>query len=484
MFKRSFAVKLWFSVLLIIIINACFNGRDMDRLYASYLQAFETGDFVRLEQIYEQIMVGMDGNSLQWKVDSLKETAERIILEFPLSRAEIQQQLESLSVKFTLGEFEEWEKINWLEYRCINGERRYFKRAATNLRLILEHHKHWENLPSVAYSRDDNLNRLSDIRKILVRSSGKGELTCAVQFRLDYGIDLLPGSVMPCDTVKCWMPWPRENHDRQQFVKLLHSSPEKHLISRPETLHRTVYFENPADSVGTASFNMILEFDAYAQYYDLTKLKVLPYDHSTDLYNDYTSEYPPHIVFTPRMQELSESIAGQTDNPVEIVRKLFYWIDTNIPWTGALEYSLMPFIPGYVIDNMRGDCGMKTLLFMTLARIRGIPVRWQSGWMLHPGEVNLHDWCEVYYEGVGWVPLDMSFGLMPSDNIMEREFYMSGIDAYRLIVNDDIGAPLEPVKRYFRSEPWDFQRGELEWKNGNLYFNKWHYRMEAEMHER
>jgi hypothetical protein len=120
---------------------------------------------------------------------------------------------------------------------------------------------------------------------------------------------------------------------------------------------------------------------------------------------------------------------------------------------------------------------MQSLLFMTMARYKGIPVRWQSGWMLHPGEVNLHDWCEVYYEGVGWVPLDMSFSLQKSHNKQVRNFYITGIDAYRLIINDGIGADFSQAKKFLRSEPWDFQRGEVEWKGGNLYFNQWDYHM-------
>ena len=79
---------------------------------------------------------------------------------------------------------------------------------------------------------------------------------------------------------------------------------------------------------------------------------------------------------------------------------------------------------------------------MTLVRSQGIPAKWQSGWMLHPGEVNLHDWCEVYFEGVGWVPVDQSFGLQDSPDEKVRNFYRSGIDSYRLIVNDDYARKL------------------------------------------
>jgi len=169
--------------------------------------------------------------------------------------------------------------------------------------------------------------------------------------------------------------------------------------------------------------------------------------------------------------------------PKKIVQKIYEWIDAHIIWSGALEYSTIDNIPEYVLQHRRGDCGMQTLLFMTMARYKRVPVKWQSGWMLHPNEVNLHDWCEVYYEGVGWVPLDMSFGLQPTKKHSLRYFYMSGMDAYRFIVNDKISAPFTPKKEHMRSEPIDFQRGEVEWKGGNLYFDKWTYRMDVDYPE-
>jgi hypothetical protein len=92
----------------------------------------------------------------------------------------------------------------------------------------------------------------------------------------------------------------------------------------------------------------------------------------------------------------------------------------------------------------------------------------------------LHDWAEVYYEGIGWVPVDISFKLIDSYNEKIKEFYLNGIDSYRLIVNDDFAKELYPKKKYYRSEPYDFQRGELEWEGGNLYFDQWSYSMEVE----
>jgi transglutaminase-like putative cysteine protease len=97
-----------------------------------------------------------------------------------------------------------------------------------------------------------------------------------------------------------------------------------------------------------------------------------------------------------------------------------------------------------------------------------------------PNDENLHDWSEVYYEGTGWVPVDVMYDLQKSDDEILKYYFLSGIDAYRIIVNNGIEGPLHPEKHFLRSEPYDFQRGEVEWKGGNLYFDKWDYNMKIE----
>ena len=171
---------------------------------------------------------------------------------------------------------------------------------------------------------------------------------------------------------------------------------------------------------------------------------------------------------------------GEEKDAYLIVKKIFNYITDHYPWASAREYSTIENIPEYVIANNHGDCGQVTLLFMVLARYNGIPARWQSGWMLHPGNKNLHDWCEIYFEGLGWVPVDQSFGRQQVENPEVQGFFLGGIDAYRLIVNDDFGMPLFPAKQFLRSETNDFQRGEVEWRGGNIYFNQWDYHLELE----
>ena len=40
------------------------------------------------------------------------------------------------------------------------------------------------------------------------------------------------------------------------------------------------------------------------------------------------------------------------------------------------------------------------------------------------------------------------------------------------------GKELYPPKRHLRSETVDFQTGEVEWKNGNLFYPLWNYHLD------
>ena len=71
--------------------------------------------------------------------------------------------------------------------------------------------------------------------------------------------------------------------------------------------------------------------------------------------------------------------------------------------------------------------------------------------------------------------MDVTTGALASDVPALRDFYLGGLDGYRIAFNDDFGQPFVPAKQHFRSETVDSQRGEAEWAGGNLYFDQWSY---------
>ncbi len=401
------------------------------------------------------------------KADSFQQIADRLQLEFCVSQEEFCEQLKHRRGSVVEEELSEWERNGMLEWRWINGEKRYFRRAATNLILLLQEEEGLidGSLEQLCLSHMTDV--ISEVEERAVN------VVLPMEFNITYTMKLRVDEVPDGAVVRCWMPFPKSVGARQTDVRLVSASESNYVLASDTCLHRSIYMEKKAVVGLETVFSVSYTYRSYAEYYDLREERVLPYDTEAEVFKRYTVEQTPHIVFTDRIKSLTDSICGDESDPYEVVRRIYYWIDNNIPWAGAQEYCLMNNIPGYVLDNKRGDCGMQTMLFMTMARYKNIPVKWQSGWMLHPDEVNLHDWCEVYYQGVGWVPLDVSFNLQRSDEKKVREFYITGIDAYRLIVNDGIGASFSPSKKFLRSEPWDFQRGEMEWEGGNIYFDKW-----------
>lgn len=173
-------------------------------------------------------------------------------------------------------------------------------------------------------------------------------------------------------------------------------------------------------------------------------------------------------------------VVGDETNPLIKARLIFDDVARNIRYCAEEEYSTISGFTEKALRTGRGDCGVQSMLFITMCRAAGIPARWQSGFETQPQNWNLHDWAEFYVEPWGWLPADVSYGYRKSEDFRVRDFYFGHQDAYRLIVNMDYGFPLHPAKQSLRSEPADFQRGEVELDGRNLYFDEWDWNLELD----
>ncbi len=462
-----------------IVLNGC-NFRPGHKVYKYAEELLAQGQITEATEKANEILKA-NNLSLQEKakIDSIIEISYRLRKDFTLSDSDVLRKLHKYNPNVTKDDLLKLENSNKIDAILLDGEKKYFKNCVGNLFLL---DPAYATLKSkVEGTKIDSLSifRISNTSAILANDENSGKPVNPVKITLSYTIKVRADAVPAGDTIRCWMPYPRENNPRQQDIRLLNSDPAKSSLSPTSDLQRSIHFEKIALPGEPTIFHTDIEFRSFAQSFKLVPEMIMPYQKESALYKENTAERPPQIVFNNDIKSLAKYILKGETNPLLQVNKLYTWINDSVTWASAIEYSIMPDIPGFVMDRRHGDCGMQTLLFMTLARSVGIPVKWQSGWMLHPPEVNLHDWAEVWYEGIGWVPVDQSFGLQNSSIPAIRDFYITSIDAYRFIVNDDFSKPLTPAKKYFRSEPYDFQRGEVEWKGGNLYFDKWSWHMEV-----
>ena len=405
----------------------------------------------------------------------------RLLNDFSKTREQVKEYIRKYIPDVTDRQLDEWEKTGELECRVIDGEKKYFHNAAPNLFRI---NKECARLKAKRDTpgRDGEVTVREDNTRAVMKQATKSKKRIGdpKHFRIRYTITVKPDAVPEGETVRCWLPMPRTDVPRQKNVKLLSTSQPDFVRSPMDYAHSTVYMEKKAEAGKPTVFSEEFEFDAYGAWFDLDTAATTTYDTTSDLYKTYTSERDCHMVFTPQIRALAERLTQGATTPLAKARRIFKWVDDNFPWASAREYSTIENIPAYVLDNHHGDCGQVTLLFLTLCRSLGIPAHFQSGFMLHPGEENLHDWGEIYVPEYGWVPVDQSFGIPAyAKNEQETYFFFGGIDSFRMIVNNDYGCPLYPAKQFPRSETVDFQRGEVEWAGGNLYFDQWRWKLEV-----
>ena len=405
------------------------------------------------------------------------ECAARIALDFNRDSAWIVDYLTPYYPDLTAEQVAAWEATRALEGRVIDGQKRYFRNAGRNLfRIDPEARKVFEAVNGVTRDVEDvYLDTYNRDVIATVRATGEN-LVKPVNFVIRYELTVKPDAVPAGETVRAWMPYPREDQNSIAEVQLITASEPDYIIAPDDVEHKSIYMEKKAEAGKPTVFSYTFSFTGYNEWYDFQPEDCLPYDTQSELYKTYTAERKTHIRFTERIKAITDSLVAGETNPYRKVRNIYRWIAETYPWASAREYSTIENIPVYVLENGHGDCGQVGLLLVTMCRYAGVPARWQSGWMLHPGAVNMHDWSEVYYEGIGWVPTDVSFGRgrgTVKDIEDEYFFYTKGLDAYRLICNSDYSGQFYPAKQFIRSETVDFQRGEVEWAGGNLYFNQW-----------
>lgn len=414
----------------------------------------------------------------------------RLSVDFCKTREDVRAHIGQYIPDVSDEQIDRWTAEGLLEAMEINGEQRYFRCAASNLFLIDPACKAIRDAAVRADAAQDRAlhdteaAETSGMYSLIDSCISSGKTLCnGEDIRVRHTITLDADAVPAGETVRCWIPFPRRDTPRQKNVKLLSANCPGYRMPDIKAPHSAVYMEQKAEAGKPTVFRIEYSFTSFGEYHDMSCIQAAEYDRKSDLYRRYTREQAPHIVFSDRMRELSDSLTAGQDNPVDKAKAIFCWIDSTFPWAGAREYGTIANIPEYVLDCGHGDCGQKTLLFMTLARIAGIPCAWESGLTDVPWEEwNMHDWCRVYFEGIGWIPVDQSAGI-PEFATRHPEltwFNFGASDSYKIIVNSEWGKELQPRKRHPRSEPVDFQRGELEWKGGNLYFDRWDMDLEYE----
>lgn len=436
--------------------------------------AVEAGHFQEAERLIATGLATAGDAQARRGLEFQRERMRRILLDFNLDAVAAKAQLRKQIADLGDDEFARWDAAGLLERQVIDGRVLYFNRAPSNLFRLSEEARARRTHPSPLV---DGPMEVANAHHRQVRDAALGRedrQAAARRIRVTQSLRVDADAVPAGETVRAWIPYARAIPGQQEQLRFVGSVPQTHRIAPESALQRTVYLEQPARAGEPTEFSITYEVTVLGDYHAIDAAKVLPTPATEEL-APFLAERPPHIVFTPAIRQFSREVVGEERNPYRIAQKLYAAVD-RIPWAGAREYSTIGNISDYALHAGHADCGQQTLLLITLLRLNGIPAAWQSGMVYSDGDYhNLHDWGRVYLAPYGWMPMDVTTGRLDDDDPQIADFYLGGRDAYRIVFNDDYSRELVPAKEHFRSETVDLQRGEVEWRGGNLYFDQWSY---------
>ncbi len=446
---------------------------------AAIVADIDRGRFHEADQAIDRALQARgvaDARALQFQ----RERMRRIRLDFGLDGAAVRQRIRAQVPDLREDEFQRWDAAGLIERLDIDGEPRYFNRSVSNLFRLSPEAAARRASPVKPFVQGPYETLHRHHRDVVQVSKATGAASVLPRrVRITHRITVKPDAVPAGETVRAWIPYPRAIAGQQEAIALVESRPARPQVAPERALQRTAYLERPAVAGQPTTFSLTYEVTVHARRVAIDPERVVPPTLTPEL-EPFVAERAPHVIFSDDLRRFSADVVGDETNPYRIAQKLFAAVD-RIPWAGAREYSTISNISDYAFRAGHADCGQQTLLLITLLRMNGIPARWQSGWAYSEdveGHDTMHDWGALYLAPYGWVPMDVTSGQLESDDPALRWFYLGGLDAYRVAFNDDYSRDFIPAKQHERSETVDLQRGEVEWRGGNLYFDQWDYQFE------
>ncbi|MHC1786647.1 MAG: transglutaminase-like domain-containing protein [Christensenellales bacterium] len=383
---------------------------------------------------------------------------DRLKDEYTLGEDQLVKLVRERIPDFSEDDFRQLRNAGWLDSRRIEGRRMYFEDTVASL---------LKANPDFALRAG---KPLSPGRPLLDEAMAEMKRRSVMALRLDLVSALTLEEIVPGDEYRIHLPLPTPA-PQQQAVQIIDVQPRPKHISRESAAQRTAYFEETLQQ--SRVFRAVSSFEQRLMYVDPLSeaFQMVCYPAARPPAREDLEEQAPHIQFTPYLKALARELIGGEILPVRQAKRFYDFITGQVLYSYVRPYLLIENGAEYAAVNLRGDCGLQALLFITLCRIAGIPARWQSGLYAAPGDEGSHDWAWFYTEPCGWLPADCSFGgaARRGGSAERREFYFGNLDPYRAVFNQGYMGAFEPERKYLRRDPYDNQSGEVETLQRALY---------------
>lgn len=398
----------------------------------------EAGDLSGAIRLIDLALTRNDRPELAPRLRCERIRLERLPENYPYSEEETKAMMRAEWPDMTDGQFQALVDNGRIDWRYINGQPHYHEDFLGSVRMYPR------EAPGLKQEPEDNTAR----DQMLARMKAEGGLAARITIRASIR-SKEPAAGKP---VRAWLPIPAAC-PQQSEIELLDCT-EGGIIAPEDAPQRTIYWESSERDGFSVTYRYLIR----APYVDMDALA------ADTVQPDFClGEEAPHIRFTPYLRDLCARITAGCSGPLEKARAIYSWVTENVDYRYQPDYFLLDPIADLCARQLRGDCGVMAVLFITLCRIAGIPAQWQSGLSVKPGYAGCHDWAMFYIAPHGWLWADPSFGSGARRNgeTARRAHYFGNLDPCRMVANRAFAAPLTPPDPEWRHDPTDNQLGEM-----------------------
>lgn len=396
------------------------------------------GDLRGAMRLIDRALAGELTEELAARLRCERVRLERLPRNYPYSREEAKAMLRQEWPDMTEEQFQHLLDAGRIDWRMIDGQLCCHEDFLDSVRIYPD------DAPGLRREKKSTAER----DRMLARMRAEGGLAARITIRAE----IRSAEPVAGRRVQAWLPIPAPCHQQSQ-VELLDYTPGG-LIAPEDAPQRTIYW----DSRERDSFSVTYRYLVRAPYVDVKS--IVP-DREQPTF--FLEEEAPHIIFTPYLRALCARIIRGLTDPLQKAAAIYDYVTGHVDYRYQPDYLQLDPIADLCARDLRGDCGVMAVLFITLCRIAGIPAKWQSGLSVKPGYAGCHDWAMFYIAPHGWLWADPSFGSGARRNgeHERRAHYFGNLDPCRMAANHRFFAPLTPPDPAWRDDPTDNQRGEM-----------------------
>lgn len=221
----------------------------------------------------------------------------------------------------------------------------------------------------------------------------------------------------------------------QPYAELNEVYPDPFIVDDPFDMIHKKQLNQIANS--KQRFSQTYVVSSYNVKGNINESKILPYkDKTSAFYTRYTVSDSCVQLENSAISLLLNTIAGKEKNPCKIARLVYNYFVDNYKITDKVRTGDISFLD--LIRRRDGDAYDFTVLFTALCRQAGIPAVPVAGVLVQDKSVvTPHWWTELYFEGYGWFPVDVSLAcglnftpFRPVEDV--REFYFGNMDCQHI----------------------------------------------------